>query len=641
MIEADPGTTEDSQSAAGLPLSLWWHHPLADRSAQGLSDAVLRVQQRFCFDIVKMSPPGTYQAMDLGAVDAWCGGRRGYGMIVHRPLQTPADWERLAESAGPGPAVAEAMAAIPLVRAGLSKPRPILQTVFSPVALAEQLAGQAALRYMLRTHPTIAHAALRRLSACVGGTIDAALGAGATGVFYAIQQMRRGFFSKVEYDDLYRHYDAPCIQALENAPLNLVHVHGLDIHLPPMPLPANCWLHWETLAPNPTVRQVLERCPAPLALGLPGRLLADLARDDGIDDWLDGLLHLLNGRPGMLTPGCTLPLDMPAAVIDRWLTVRHRRSASPPPAAAAGRPTATARPSPKAAGELIAAACADVMRPGQERGADSAIKLLLRLEQDLRRPLPVVPFLADPLEPAILAEALARAPPLDAATPGARLPMLHILMEPGIPPDRLMGLARVLRGVADIRLIEFEPALWSARGEEARRRFAQSIAQQLGEGDEPLRLLGYGRGADILAWFLEAGGHGGRPVSFFGRIVGATEMEPARRSRPSPLRQAWMAWVGLAAGWDRPGLVTLPAKLAAGLGARRLGRALSMTAAQEAQRRGVRRLTARGGGAAWRFVLPATADGTPSGPTALLDLRTLTTLAGELAPALSDRPGAR
>ena len=469
--------------------------------------------------------------MDLGVVEAWSGAARGYGQILHHPLQTTADWERLAATAAPGPQVAAGLAAIPLVRAGLEAPRPVLQTIMSPVSMAAQLAGWPELRRRLTNDPDVAHALLRRLTDLVRQIIATTEAAGASGIFYAIQQMRAGAFPAAEYRDLYAAYDRPCIEAAARMPLNLIHIHGADIHLPPHPLPETCWLHWELSERNPGLGEVSAALPAPLAVGLSADALVRLADTNRIRPFIDDLFGRSEGRPLMLTPGCTLPLGLPQAVIEKWLAVLGDRTELTATACTrAGAPAGP--PRRKTLDGIITEAWADIVRPGCEHPFRQSLKLLLRLEQDLQRPLPlgVVDLAKGPAALAARVAALPRPPP-----PGfrSRRRQLFMLMEPEHPLSNAAGIVRALRDVADVRVLILDPGLWGAPRAVARTGFAASILRQLPRGAPHVALLGWGRYADVPAWLADA-----IPGSI--AVAASLRIEPPETSsaEPSPIDEA-------------------------------------------------------------------------------------------------------
>lgn len=592
---------------AGLPISLWWHHPIADRSAIGLANAALTVQRRYDFDLVKLCPAGTYQAKDLGLVDAWCGGRRGFGMIAHRPLQTQADWERLGERLSPGAHVAEAMAAIPLVRTGLPSPRPVLQTVFSPVAVLEQLAGSALLRRMLDKHPELAHAVLGRLSDGVRQTIALARAAGASGIFYAIQHNRAEQFPASVYRDLYTAYDAPGIADCATMPINLIHLHGAGIHFLPQPLPPNCWLHWELYPGNPSLRQMLAHTGAPLAIGLPGGEIVRLAEQGGVASFRDDLLRQLDGRPAMVTPGCTLPLDLPADAIDHWRAVMADGGTPTLPrigvadVPADGEPAMVGTQPERPLDHIVARAWADVLRPSSAGAPGAALTLHLRLEQDLRRPLPLgLVQVAD--GPERLASRIAGLSAPEAAIEAAlvaRSPhrlQVWLLFDPRMRTTDAMGLVRVLGEFADVQRIELDPAVWLAHRAEARRRLVDSVMTQFGADGPDIGLLGYGAVAGAVDYLAAAAAARGRRVRFARTftVAQARSPTPHRSIAKSALSMAWHGFIALAIWADRPGLAVHIARLVGKRGAWRVARSLESSAAHYAQRVGITRLQPMG-----------------------------------------------
>ena len=565
------------------PISFWWHHPVDDRRIDGLVGATLTKQQRFGFDLVKVSPAGTYQTMDLGVVDGWCGTRRGYGAIIHYPVRSSGDWEGIiARSAVQGPALERATAALALIRSTVDRAIPVIQTVFSPVAQAAQLAGDNAFRAMLADEPDRVHPALEALTSRTLETLQQIKETGADGAFYAIQQMRRTHFSAPVYRALYEAYDLPCIAALADFPINLVHLHGLGVHLPDFPLPDSCWLHWEPIAGNPSIGDVRRHVPNRLAIGLPSTVIRERAGAGNIAEFLTRLRDDAGDRPVILTPGCTLPVDLPAAVVDRWVEATHLGAKMPATALGSGEallPTVAIREivsTPldevveKAWDEIVGTAqSVNFSHPDGLAQSYRALRLLLRLEQDLAISLPL-DLLSGELDAAALARRIRTLGPSETTAPCKMLPYLFVLAEPDTLAEATVGVARALSGLAVVRVLDCEPALWMTQNRTGIQRLLEAFADQA-LGEDPtaeIILLGFGavwRATLALGTVLR---ERGAVVRFVGLV---DPLAPGRgaawqsliQSRPPGIssylkrraRDCWLRWGRLCEWLNMPALL--------------------------------------------------------------------------------------
>jgi uroporphyrinogen decarboxylase len=227
------------------------------------------------------------------------------------------DWDGVGRDDGrPRPALERACAVARAVRAALPATVPVLQTVFTPVSVAAQLAGVDRLREHLEGDPLRVAPALERLTGRTAAAIEDLRRAGVDGVFLVCHAMNGAGLPA----DLYRAFgwagDLACVAAAAGLRWNLLHLHGADVHLPPEPLDPAWWLHYELGEGNPSLEDCLARVGNPLVVGLPA---AELAGAPCPATVLDDLRRRLGDRPAIVGGGCVLPLGLPAGTVDRWV----------------------------------------------------------------------------------------------------------------------------------------------------------------------------------------------------------------------------------------------------------------------------------------------------------------------------------
>jgi len=57
----------DDEEVDRAPISLWRHHHLQDRTAEGLARVTLDIYSRYDLDFIKVTPSGLYGVEDWGA----------------------------------------------------------------------------------------------------------------------------------------------------------------------------------------------------------------------------------------------------------------------------------------------------------------------------------------------------------------------------------------------------------------------------------------------------------------------------------------------------------------------------------------------------------------------------------------------
>ena len=314
-----------SASSACWQTALWRHHPGADQDAAQLAAATLDFQRRFPMDVVKITPAGTYQAVDHGLVDSWCDDPLGRRTIVHQPVVDPGDWDRVAVADGIGQSASRILQTAALVRAETPPDVKLLVSVFSPLTQAIQLAGHNTVQLHLATAPQAILAGLSRLSAATMRLIRGYAAVGLDGIYLATQHMAHPFFSPEDYAVCGGGFDRECMAAAGSMTWNVLHAHGSSIHFSLPLTPANWSLHYELSAENLPLEQTLTHFSGRVLLGVPAQRLLEAGQSvDGVAALLQSLSSVMSEREKILSTGCVLPLAFPDSVIEACLMAASR-----------------------------------------------------------------------------------------------------------------------------------------------------------------------------------------------------------------------------------------------------------------------------------------------------------------------------
>jgi uroporphyrinogen decarboxylase len=201
---------------------------------------------------------------------------------------------------------------------------PIVQTLFSPLAVLEYLSGHrtlAAYRPAVRSatplpgilaaDPEDVHAALQAITVTLENYAKAALDAGADGIFYAVLGLARdGYLTESEYETFGRTYDLKLLNAIAPAPV-ILHTCGPEAHperFADYPISA---LHWADLAQgNPGLGQGEEWLGERIAMGgVDERLFSEADSAERIAEQARAAMKQMRDRPFILSAGCGLPLN--------------------------------------------------------------------------------------------------------------------------------------------------------------------------------------------------------------------------------------------------------------------------------------------------------------------------------------------
>lgn len=211
------------------PIALWRHFPKADQTAQGLADAVIDFQTRFDFDLVKVTEASGYPAEAWGAQLEDANNAEGTRRYLRRVVDNPEDWRALSSlDIGENAVFARELRALALIRDGVGDDVPVLPTIFSPLTIAKQMAGDAMLDH-LRNHPDDLEAGLRTVSETTARFAAECLNHGADAIFFATQFASHDLLTNDEYRRFGVEHDLPVLEAVRNrARFALLHLHGTN-----------------------------------------------------------------------------------------------------------------------------------------------------------------------------------------------------------------------------------------------------------------------------------------------------------------------------------------------------------------------------------------------------------------------------
>ena len=212
------------------PVALWRHFPVDDQDPGSLAKATLHFQRTYDFDLVKVTPASSFCAKDWGAEDQWMGHTEGTREYTKRIIHDPGDWEKLPVLDANAPHLAGQLDCLRFIRAGLDSGAPLLQTVFSPLAQAKNLAGGDTLIAHLRLYPAAVAKGLVSIAETTRRFVEACLETGIDGVFYAVQHAQASLLTLEEYQTFGLPYDQKALEPAGQLWCNLLHLHGHDVY---------------------------------------------------------------------------------------------------------------------------------------------------------------------------------------------------------------------------------------------------------------------------------------------------------------------------------------------------------------------------------------------------------------------------
>ena len=298
------------------PVSFWGHIYHRESSARDLVDATLEFQREYDWDWIKLNPRKHYHVEPWGVSYRYSGKPNEKPVLETSAVRAADDWAKIGAKSPHEGSLGEQIEAVRLLRAALPAEVPILETVFTPLAvLGEMVREPAELRDAMRTHPAQVRSALEAVTATFEGYVARLLEAGADGIFFAtVDWASEDMMSAEAYRTWARPTDLRVLAAAARARFNVLHVckrRNLLLALADYPVAAFSWA--ATDPTNPSLAVALSR--------LDGAAMGGIGQDGALQDSTPGAAleeyraasEQTGGRRWLVAPGCSIPPGTPAA----------------------------------------------------------------------------------------------------------------------------------------------------------------------------------------------------------------------------------------------------------------------------------------------------------------------------------------
>ena len=231
------------------PVALWRHWPGDDQRYADLARSSIDFQHDYNWDFVRLMPARAYQVVDYGVQDFWDGDTRGIRKISKRVVNRSLDWTEIRPlSPTRGHLLQQAQCARLVGEALGAEGVPILQTVYSPLIQAAQLAGREKALRDMRVRADRLRSGLNQLTESTLRFLDTLKHIpGLAGVFLVTEFASHELMSEAEYRLSVLPHLRSILDALpEHWWLNIVQAGGRAPMLPlfsTLPIQA---LNWDT-----------------------------------------------------------------------------------------------------------------------------------------------------------------------------------------------------------------------------------------------------------------------------------------------------------------------------------------------------------------------------------------------------------
>ena len=289
------------------PVALWRHFPVDDQDPKSLAEATLHFQRTYDFDLVKVTPASSFCVKDWGVEDEWRGHTEGTRQYTKRIVRDPQDWEALPVLDPTASHLAGQLTCLRYIRAELGLETPLLQTVFSPLAQAKNLAGDERLIAHLRLYPEAVMKGLATIAETTRRFVEACLDTGIDGIFYAIQHAQASLLTLEEYQSFGLPHDQKALEPAQELWCNLLHLHGHDVYFSLIDSLKFQIVNWHDRETFPSLAEAQKQFPGVVCGGMRQDTLVYENQAEVLKEATDAIQET-GGQRFILGTGCVVPV---------------------------------------------------------------------------------------------------------------------------------------------------------------------------------------------------------------------------------------------------------------------------------------------------------------------------------------------
>ena len=274
------------------PFTLWYHFGLEGKGPVAHANATLGFHSSFDTDLIKV--------------------------MSDFPFPKPrGNWWEVRTEDNP---FAPQISALNAIRAGLNGRKHFVETIFNPWNVAEKLSSKEEVLKMKAEQPDRLLKAMEGIAKSEANHARRAIRAGASGIFLAIANAQDGILSQADYAKFSEPFDRIVLDAVKDAPLNILHLHGdktyVDRFITGWP---RAVIHYSQHGTGVKLGDVRKRYSGVLMGGIDERTFRTTTEAQ-FKQQIQAARSAA-GNSFILAPGCSVPNETTADDIRRFLTV--------------------------------------------------------------------------------------------------------------------------------------------------------------------------------------------------------------------------------------------------------------------------------------------------------------------------------
>lgn len=299
------------ERADRVPVAFWRHFPVDDQTPAALAESVVAFQQTYDFDFVKVTPASSFCLKDWGVQDRWQGALEGTRTYTKRVISETGDWADLATLAGDQGHLADQLDCLSEIRERLGPEVPVIQTIFSPLSQAKNLAGPERLIQHLHQDWQAVRRGLETIARSTVSFVECARERGIDGIFYAVQHASFRYFDRDAYHRFGEPGDHQILEAADGLWLNVLHLHGEALMFDLAEEYSAQVVNWHDQLAGPSLAEAIGRVNGAVCGGLERHDTMLLSDPATVRSRAESSIRSVEGRGLILGAGCVVPTITP------------------------------------------------------------------------------------------------------------------------------------------------------------------------------------------------------------------------------------------------------------------------------------------------------------------------------------------
>jgi uroporphyrinogen decarboxylase len=275
------------------PFSFWYHFGLQHLPGKRHAEAEIDFYRAYDLDFLKVMSDYPYPfPKGLEAIE------------------TEEDWIRIEPIDGRNSCWKEQQDALSIISDAIGRDAPFIETIFSPWTTARRLTRTGSLAHARDRYPETLLAAMDHISTSLANYAREAVGRGASGIFLSLGAANYETMTPEEYEIWGRPFDLKVIEAVRDAPFNVLHIHGKNIHFNSLLQYPVAALNWSHLFTAPSLAEG-RKLSARTVMGGIDEVNASHSSAPEIESQVRRTVNEMGTTGLIITPGCSVPTDTP------------------------------------------------------------------------------------------------------------------------------------------------------------------------------------------------------------------------------------------------------------------------------------------------------------------------------------------